>query len=154
MCLPIKYAKRTLLTIFNTAVRSFLFFSVPPGLGCAWCCAGFDAQARAWVLMSGFTLAFGAMFSKTWRVHAIFTNIKLNKKVRPTQLLFIALARLLCPQIFIDLWETLYSSTYGGSFKCTKWPVFNEMSRVYCSWSSYLELRDYSRVATKKASGL
>lgn len=38
-------------------------------------------QARAWVLMSGFTLAFGAMFSKTWRVHAIFTNIKLNKKV-------------------------------------------------------------------------
>lgn len=37
--------------------------------------------ARAWVLMSGFTLAFGAMFSKTWRVHAIFTNIKLNKKV-------------------------------------------------------------------------
>lgn len=39
-------------------------------------------QARAWVLMSGFTLAFGSMFSKTWRVHAIFTNIKLNKKVR------------------------------------------------------------------------
>lgn len=38
-------------------------------------------QARAWVLMSGFTLAFGSMFSKTWRVHAIFTNIKLNKKV-------------------------------------------------------------------------
>ncbi|XP_022238713.1 gamma-aminobutyric acid type B receptor subunit 2-like, partial [Limulus polyphemus] len=36
--------------------------------------------ARAWVLMNGFTLAFGSMFSKTWRVHAIFTNIKLNKK--------------------------------------------------------------------------
>jgi gamma-aminobutyric acid type B receptor len=32
--------------------------------------------------MTGFTLAFGSMFSKTWRVHAIFTNIKLNKKVR------------------------------------------------------------------------
>ena len=31
--------------------------------------------------MSGFTLAFGSMFSKTYRVHAIFTNIKLNKKV-------------------------------------------------------------------------
>ncbi|XP_076371386.1 gamma-aminobutyric acid type B receptor subunit 2-like isoform X2 [Tachypleus tridentatus] len=37
-------------------------------------CAG-----RAWVLMSGFTLAFGSIFSKTWRVHAVFTNIKLNK---------------------------------------------------------------------------
>jgi len=38
--------------------------------------------ARAWALMAGFTLAFGSMFSKTWRVHSIFTNVKLNKKVR------------------------------------------------------------------------
>ena len=37
--------------------------------------------SRAWVLMAGFTLTFGSMFSKTWRVHTIFTNIKLNKKV-------------------------------------------------------------------------
>lgn len=36
---------------------------------------------RAWLLMAGFTLAFGAMFSKTWRVHSIFTDVKLNKKV-------------------------------------------------------------------------
>lgn len=36
---------------------------------------------KAWVLMAGFTLAFGSMFSKTWRVHSIFTNVKLNKKV-------------------------------------------------------------------------
>uniref|UniRef100_T1JBG0 Gamma-aminobutyric acid type B receptor subunit 2 n=1 Tax=Strigamia maritima TaxID=126957 RepID=T1JBG0_STRMM len=35
---------------------------------------------RAWILMSGFTLAFGSMFSKTWRVHTIFTDIKLNRK--------------------------------------------------------------------------
>ena len=38
--------------------------------------------SRAWVLMSGFTLAFGSMFSKTWRVHSIFTNVQANKKVR------------------------------------------------------------------------
>ena len=38
--------------------------------------------ARAWILMSGFTLSFGSMFSKTWRVHSIFTNVQLNKKVR------------------------------------------------------------------------
>jgi len=37
--------------------------------------------ARIWTLMAGFTLAFGSMFSKTWRVHSIFTEIKLNKKV-------------------------------------------------------------------------
>lgn len=37
--------------------------------------------ARAWILMTGFTLSFGSMFSKTWRVHSIFTNVQLNKKV-------------------------------------------------------------------------
>ena len=37
--------------------------------------------ARIWTLMAGFTLAFGSMFSKTWRVHSIFTDVKLNKKV-------------------------------------------------------------------------
>nr|XP_014288756.2 gamma-aminobutyric acid type B receptor subunit 2 [Halyomorpha halys] len=37
--------------------------------------------ARAWLLMAGFSLAFGAMFSKTWRVHSIFTDVKLNKRV-------------------------------------------------------------------------
>lgn len=37
--------------------------------------------ARAWLLMAGFSLAFGSMFSKTWRVHSIFTDVKLNKKV-------------------------------------------------------------------------
>lgn len=37
--------------------------------------------ARAWLLMAGFSLAFGAMFSKTWRVHSIFTDITINKKV-------------------------------------------------------------------------
>ncbi|KAH9637810.1 hypothetical protein HF086_017588 [Spodoptera exigua] len=37
--------------------------------------------ARAWLLMAGFSLAFGAMFSKTWRVHSIFTDVKLNKRL-------------------------------------------------------------------------
>ena len=29
----------------------------------------------------GFSLAYGAMFSKTWRVHQIFTNKRLKRKV-------------------------------------------------------------------------
>ncbi|XP_043794606.1 gamma-aminobutyric acid type B receptor subunit 2 isoform X2 [Apis laboriosa] len=40
--------------------------------------------ARAWLLMAGFSLAFGSMFSKTWRVHSIFTDVKLNKKPHPS----------------------------------------------------------------------
>jgi len=42
--------------------------------------------ARIWTLMAGFTLAFGSMFSKTWRVHSIFTDVKLNKKVKTNTL--------------------------------------------------------------------
>lgn len=55
--------------------------------------------ARAWSLMSGFSLAFGAMFSKTWRVHSIFTDVKLNKKVIKDYQLFIVVGVLL----FIDV---------------------------------------------------
>lgn len=39
-------------------------------------------QARAWILSTGFTLAFGAMFSKVWRVHRFTTKTKTDPKVR------------------------------------------------------------------------
>ncbi|XP_022693376.1 gamma-aminobutyric acid type B receptor subunit 2-like [Varroa jacobsoni] len=64
--------------------------------------------ARAWVLMSGFTLAFGAMFSKTWRVHAIFTNIKLNKKVIKDYKLFMVVGVfLLLDIIILTTWQVV-----------------------------------------------
>ena len=31
-------------------------------------------QSRIWILSIGFSLAFGAMFIKTWRVYKLFTN--------------------------------------------------------------------------------
>ncbi|XP_017886099.1 gamma-aminobutyric acid type B receptor subunit 2 [Ceratina calcarata] len=55
--------------------------------------------ARACLLMAGFSLAFGSMFSKTWRVHSIFTDVKLNKKVIKDYQLFMVVGVLL----FIDL---------------------------------------------------
>ncbi|EFA04929.1 gamma-aminobutyric acid type B receptor subunit 2 [Tribolium castaneum] len=55
--------------------------------------------ARVWTLMAGFSLAFGAMFSKTWRVHSIFTDVKLNKKIIKDYKLFMVVGVLL----FIDL---------------------------------------------------
>ncbi|XP_014674973.1 PREDICTED: gamma-aminobutyric acid type B receptor subunit 2-like [Priapulus caudatus] len=36
---------------------------------------------RAWLLSMGFTMAFGGLFSKTWRVYAIFTSKDKNKRV-------------------------------------------------------------------------
>lgn len=39
-------------------------------------------QTRAWLLTTGFTLSFGAMFSKVWRVHRLTTKAKSDPKVR------------------------------------------------------------------------
>lgn len=36
-------------------------------------------QARAWTMSTGFTLAFGAMFSKVWRVHRFSTKAKTDQ---------------------------------------------------------------------------
>ncbi|KAI1289285.1 Gamma-aminobutyric acid type B receptor subunit 2 [Halotydeus destructor] len=75
--------------------------------------------ARAWVLMSGFTIAFGSMFSKTWRVHAIFTNIKLNKKVIKDYKLFLVVAVLVSIDVAtLTTWQIIdpfYRETTLGS---------------------------------------
>ncbi|KAH8255854.1 hypothetical protein KR038_011934, partial [Drosophila bunnanda] len=69
-------------------------------------------QARAWLLSTGFTLAYGAMFSKVWRVHRFTTKAKTDpkKKVEPWKLytmvsglLSIDLVILLSWQIFDPL---------------------------------------------------
>lgn len=65
--------------------------------------------------MAGFSLAFGAMFSKTWRVHSIFTDVKLNKKVIKDYQLFIVVGILLSIDIIImTTWQVadpFYRST-------------------------------------------
>ncbi|KAK2193416.1 hypothetical protein NP493_13g08014 [Ridgeia piscesae] len=63
---------------------------------------------RAWVLSFGFTLSFGAMFSKTWRVHAIFTNIKLNKKViKDYRLFFMVAVFLVVDCLILGAWQSI-----------------------------------------------
>ncbi|XP_071510393.1 gamma-aminobutyric acid type B receptor subunit 2-like [Diadema antillarum] len=62
--------------------------------------------ARGWFLCIGFTLAFGAMFSKTWRVHRIFTNIKMKKKViKDHQLYAIVGVMLVIDLIILITWQ-------------------------------------------------
>nr|XP_006824736.1 PREDICTED: gamma-aminobutyric acid type B receptor subunit 2-like [Saccoglossus kowalevskii] len=61
---------------------------------------------RAWMLAIGFTGAFGAMFSKTWRVHSIFTNIKMKKRViRDNKLFAIVGVLLLIDVLLLVTWE-------------------------------------------------
>ena len=38
-------------------------------------------QARVWKMCLGFTSLFGALFSKTWRVHKLFRDNSLKKTV-------------------------------------------------------------------------
>ncbi|XP_036321899.1 gamma-aminobutyric acid type B receptor subunit 1 isoform X2 [Rhagoletis pomonella] len=73
-------------------------------------------QARAWLLTTGFTLAYGAMFSKVWRVHRFTTKAKTDpkKKVEPWKLytmvsglLSVDLVILLAWQIFDPLQRIL-----------------------------------------------
>ncbi|KAL7291409.1 hypothetical protein TKK_0014998 [Trichogramma kaykai] len=62
--------------------------------------------ARAWLLMAGFSLAFGSMFSKTWRVHSIFTDVKLNKKViKDYQLYFVVGVLVLIDITIMSTWQ-------------------------------------------------
>ena len=64
--------------------------------------------ARVWILMSGFTLSFGSMFSKTWRVHSIFTNVQLNKKVMKDSQLYLVVGLLMCIDVVtMTAWQIM-----------------------------------------------
>ncbi|XP_042218795.1 uncharacterized protein LOC121863980 isoform X3 [Homarus americanus] len=75
--------------------------------------------ARAWVLMAGFTLAFGSMFSKTWRVHSIFTDVQLNKKVIKDSQLFLVVFVLLCVDVAIMTTWQIVDPFYRETKKLT-----------------------------------
>ncbi|GJQ69433.1 GABA-B-R1 [Trypoxylus dichotomus] len=63
-------------------------------------------QSRAWLLTTGFTLSYGAMFSKVWRVHRLTTKLKSDHKVRMT------LEKPLNLQRKVEPWK-LYSMVSG-----------------------------------------
>ncbi|XP_069181046.1 uncharacterized protein [Procambarus clarkii] len=75
--------------------------------------------ARAWVLMAGFSLAFGSMFSKTWRVHSIFTDVQLNKKVIKDSQLFLVVFVLLCVDVAIMTTWQIVDPFYRETKKLT-----------------------------------
>ncbi|XP_048589159.1 gamma-aminobutyric acid type B receptor subunit 2 isoform X1 [Nematostella vectensis] len=66
-------------------------------------------RARFCLLSLGFTIGFGAMFSKTWRVHQIFTNVKKVKKVVRDKDLFGMLGVIvLIDVLLLSLWMALH----------------------------------------------
>ncbi|XP_078366097.1 gamma-aminobutyric acid type B receptor subunit 2-like isoform X2 [Oculina patagonica] len=67
---------------------------------------GNNCNARTAVLSVGFSLSFGAMFSKTWRVHKIFTAAKTLKKmaIKDLHLLVIVAGLLAVDVVFLSCW--------------------------------------------------
>ncbi|XP_076233391.1 gamma-aminobutyric acid type B receptor subunit 1 isoform X1 [Calliopsis andreniformis] len=79
-------------------------------------------QARSWMLSTGFTLAFGAMFSKVWRVHRLTTKTKadqaklfmakqkvssVQKKVQPWKLYTMVSGLLAVDIVLLISWQVL-----------------------------------------------
>ena len=63
---------------------------------------------RPWLLSCGFTLAFGALFAKTWRLYMIFRNPwKKNRPYKDHILIAMVCAFLLFDVILLILWATL-----------------------------------------------
>ncbi|XP_046416567.1 gamma-aminobutyric acid type B receptor subunit 2 isoform X1 [Neodiprion fabricii] len=67
--------------------------------------------ARVYLLSAGFSLAFGSMFTKTYRVHRIFTRsrsgVVKNKLLQDTQLISLIFVLLLIDGLVVTLWVTL-----------------------------------------------
>ncbi|XP_075225700.1 gamma-aminobutyric acid type B receptor subunit 3 [Lycorma delicatula] len=64
--------------------------------------------ARVYLLSAGFSLAFGSMFTKTYRVHRIFTRsssgVVKNKLLQDTQLISLICVLLLIDGLIVTLW--------------------------------------------------
>ncbi|GFN98779.1 gamma-aminobutyric acid type b receptor subunit 2, partial [Plakobranchus ocellatus] len=63
---------------------------------------------QIWLACTGFTVAFGALFSKTWRVHALFRQSQLKRKViRDARLLSNVLLLVLADMVILIPWTAV-----------------------------------------------
>ncbi|XP_053374076.1 gamma-aminobutyric acid type B receptor subunit 2-like [Mercenaria mercenaria] len=70
--------------------------------------SGTLCKVRVILFSLGFTMTFGALFSKTWRVYRIFTNKKLLKRtIKDYQLLAIIGAVVAVVLVVLIVWETI-----------------------------------------------
>ncbi|VDK68913.1 unnamed protein product [Litomosoides sigmodontis] len=97
----------SICTYISVILLSFDTRFVSPDTFVALC------YVKIWVLSLGFTLAFGSMFSKTWRVHSIFKNIRMNKKAIKDYKLFMLIGFIvLVDLISLASWATISPFTF------------------------------------------
>ncbi|XP_006813511.1 gamma-aminobutyric acid type B receptor subunit 2-like [Saccoglossus kowalevskii] len=90
-------------------------------------------KLRVWTMTLGFTLAFGAMFVKTWRVHKIFTatkgrskSLKVRYAVIEDEEMFVEYKRYTC--------ESRFSKELTFALQCFKGLFL--LSGVYLAWGT------------------
>ncbi|XP_077990412.1 gamma-aminobutyric acid type B receptor subunit 2-like [Glandiceps talaboti] len=65
-------------------------------------------MVRSWLLSIGFTVGFGALFSKTWRVHKIFTHkSRKSLRIRDWHLFGVILLLLLVDIVILTSWTVI-----------------------------------------------
>uniref|UniRef100_A0A914KP27 G-protein coupled receptors family 3 profile domain-containing protein n=1 Tax=Meloidogyne incognita TaxID=6306 RepID=A0A914KP27_MELIC len=101
--------------------------------------------AKVWILCFGFTLAFGSMFSKTWRVHSIFTNIRRDKKAIKDSKLYLIVACLLAMDgAVLLLWALIspfrLSLAERGQFREENMLIIPELEHCESSHSVVFQL--------------
>ncbi|KAL5289009.1 GABBR1 family protein [Megaselia abdita] len=64
-------------------------------------------QARTWMLTLGFTLSYGAMFSKVWRVHRLTTKAKrdMKRQVQPWKLYSMVSGLVCVDLVLLVVWQ-------------------------------------------------
>ncbi|CAL4133132.1 unnamed protein product, partial [Meganyctiphanes norvegica] len=65
-------------------------------------------SARAWILSIGFSLSYGSMFSKIWRVHRhVSKTRKENKRVEPWKLYLMVTCFVVIDLIILTVWQII-----------------------------------------------
>lgn len=96
--------------------------------------------SRAWFLYVSFTLSFGGMFAKTWRVHVIFTGkfSRVNKPVHDIHLFSFVVVLLLVVVAILTAW-TLTDPFYQemrniSQTEINDYPVIQQISNCTCNY--------------------
>lgn len=98
LCLTHLYCKNFPVVCFRCGAVRFTYIQTQTS----------KKKARVYLLSSGFSLAFGSMFAKTYRVHRIFTrsgsSVCKDKMLQDAQLISLVCALLLLDGLVLTLW--------------------------------------------------
>jgi hypothetical protein len=93
-------------------------------------------QSIYWCTALGFTLVFGSLFLKTWRVNAIFKATKLKVvKISDRKLQVLLLAALLVDVLLLSIWTAVASSPSDWAYVTAIVNGLHEVDYAFCTIS-------------------